>query len=114
MAAKILSDSEIQSALVKLPQWSMQTVNGINMLAKKFSFSGFTAATKFAAAIAPIANKMDNHPDLHITNYRNVRVETVTHDAGNKITTNDIELAKKIQEAYGKLPESDKKFDPKA
>ncbi|HIK00762.1 TPA: 4a-hydroxytetrahydrobiopterin dehydratase [archaeon] len=110
MSAKILSEGEIKAALAKLPQWSIQNVNRVNLLVKKFGFSGFTTATKFAATIAPIANKMNHHPDLHITNYRNVRVETVTHDVGNKITTNDIELAKKIQAAYDKLSDNAKKF----
>ena len=112
MSMKILTEDEIKSALAELPQWSVQNINGVHMLSKKFSFSGFTSATAFASSkIRPIANKMDHHPDLHITNYRNVRVETVTHDVGNKITTNDIELAKKIQTAYDNLPKAQKKFN---
>lgn len=111
MVAKILSDSEIQGHLAELPGWAVQNIGGHDMLCKKFSFSGFTAATSFAYnKIRAIANKMEHHPDLHITNYRNVRVETITHDVGYKITTNDIELAKKIQAAYDKLPEKEKKF----
>ena len=108
---KVLTPEELKSALKELQGWAVD--NGL--LTKKFHFSGFTSATSFVYnEIRVIANKLNHHPDVHVLSYRVVRVETITHDVGYKVTNFDVELAKKIQAAYDKLPESDKKFDTKA
>lgn len=40
--------------------------------------------------------KMDHHPDLHLTNYKKLTGVLTTHDAGD-VTERDFKLAKKIQ-----------------
>ena len=108
---RVLPDEEFKNELAKLPGWAVDS----GKLAKKFHFSGFTTAASFIHNhISRVANELYHHPDVHLTSYRVLKVETITHDVGSKFTQYDIWLAKGIQEAYDKLPESDKKFDPKA
>ncbi len=66
-------------------------------LCKTFIFLDFTAAFAFMTRVADIAEKMGHHPDW--TNvYNRVEIRLNTHDAGDKVTEKDFELAKKIEE----------------
>ena len=48
-------------------------------------------------AIGFLCEAADHHPDLHLTNYRDVTVELWTHAAGG-LTENDFILAAKIDQ----------------
>lgn len=64
-------------------------------LYQKFAFKDFSEAFAFMTRVAFIAEKMDHHPKW--TNvYNTVEIWLSTHDAGNKITEKDRQLAKKI------------------
>ena len=45
----------------------------------------FGAALAFFNQIGEIAEKEDHHPDLHLTGYRDVRVELSTHAIGGTL-----------------------------
>jgi 4a-hydroxytetrahydrobiopterin dehydratase len=47
------------------------------------------------ARIAPLAEGMDHHPDLHLTRYKRLRVDLSTHSAGG-LTALDFTLARNI------------------
>lgn len=49
-----------------------------------------------------LSGQADHHP-LVTFSYNNLTINLVTHDAGNKITEKDIELAKAIDEAILRL-----------
>lgn len=66
-------------------------------LCKTFIFQDFTAAFAFMTHVALIAEKMDHHPDW-MNVYNRVDIRLNTHDAGDKITNKDFELAKKIED----------------
>ena len=89
--AKKLSDAAIQQRLAKLKNWQRQGTS----ITKEFVLDSFSGATKFIAKIAPIANRMDHHPDVEIYQYKRVKIILTTHDA-NGITKNDFDLAAKI------------------
>jgi 4a-hydroxytetrahydrobiopterin dehydratase len=86
-----LSKQKIEQSLVKLSGWKRDR----NALTKEFTLSSFTGAAKFIAKIAPIANRMDHHPDLQLHRYKRVKIMLTTHDAGG-ITHKDFDLAAKI------------------
>ncbi len=66
-----------------------------NALYKKLEFSNFNEAFGFMSRVALIAEKMDHHPKW--TNVWNtVEIWLSTHDAGNKVTAKDRNLAAAI------------------
>jgi 4a-hydroxytetrahydrobiopterin dehydratase len=66
-------------------------------LKKSFTFKDFNEAFSFMTRVALIAEKMNHHP--YWTNvYNQVTIELSTHDAGNKITAKDRQLAIAIDE----------------
>ena len=52
-------------------------------------------AIKFFNAVAELAEAEGHHPDLHLTNYRNVTMELSTH-AINGLSLYDFVMASKI------------------
>ena len=66
-----------------------------NKLCKTFTFADFTTAFSFMTRVAFVAEKMNHHPQW--TNvYNTVSFELSTHDAGDKVTRLDHELAQAI------------------
>ena len=66
-----------------------------DLLFKKFEFASFSEAFAFMTRVALIAEKMDHHPKW--TNVWNtVEIWLSTHDAGNKVTSRDRNLAAAI------------------
>jgi 4a-hydroxytetrahydrobiopterin dehydratase len=86
-----LSNKKIEQGLANLSGWKRDR----NALTKEFTLSSFTGAAKFIVKIAPIANRMDHHPDLQLHRYKRVKIMLSTHDVGG-ITKKDFDLAAKI------------------
>ena len=82
-----LSDKEIQSRLVSVPDWQVES----GELVRTFLFKDFKAALAFVNKVGDAAEKAGHHPDIDIR-YNKVRLALVTHDAGG-ITDKDFELA---------------------
>jgi 4a-hydroxytetrahydrobiopterin dehydratase len=91
---EILSESQIQSSLQKLKDWS---VKGQNIEAA-FEFATFRDAIAFIVQVAIEAEVMNHHPEFH-NSYNRVSFSFCTHDAGFKITNLDIEIASRISAA---------------
>ncbi|MBK6339792.1 MAG: 4a-hydroxytetrahydrobiopterin dehydratase [Bacteroidetes bacterium] len=66
-----------------------------NKLFKKFVFTDFTASIAFINKIALLAEKENHHPEIYNI-YNIVEIRLQTHDAGNKITEKDRNLAAEI------------------
>jgi 4a-hydroxytetrahydrobiopterin dehydratase len=62
---------------------------------RKFTAKNFQSAMTCLNEIGRIAEEQNHHPDLHITNYRDVHIELYTHKL-NGVTENDIILAHAI------------------
>ena len=60
-------------------------------------FDSFIEAFGFLAQVAMLAEKANHHPTI-INSYGNVHLSMNTHDAGNKITDRDLNLAEAIEE----------------
>jgi 4a-hydroxytetrahydrobiopterin dehydratase len=82
-----LDEAELQQALLKLPQWKLDT----GKLVRDWTFKDFVAAMEFVNKVAVQAEAKSHHPDIDIR-YNHVRLGLVTHDAGG-ITTRDTEMA---------------------
>jgi 4a-hydroxytetrahydrobiopterin dehydratase len=89
-AAK-LSKKQIGQQLTKLIGWKRRG----DAITKEFVLGSFTGAARFITKIAPVANRMDHHPDLQLYRYKRVKITLTTHDAGG-LTRKDFVLAAKI------------------
>ena len=68
-------------------------------LYRKFVFADFREAFAFMTQVAFLAEKADHHPRW--TNvYNQVEIWLNTHDAGNKITGKDHDLARAIDQVF--------------
>ena len=84
-----LSDQEIKSKLISVPDWQMES----GELVRTFLFKDFRASLRFVNEIGELAEQAGHHPDIDIR-YNKVRLALVTHDAGG-ITEKDFDLAAK-------------------
>lgn len=66
-------------------------------LVHEYVFRDFLGAMRFLQAVGRIAQREDHHPDLHLTDYRRVRIELTTH-AAKGLTRNDFILAARIDD----------------
>ena len=58
----------------------------------------FMAAVKLINKIARLAEKMDHHPNLHLTRYKRLKIVLTTHEKG-EVTDRDIKLAQMVPTA---------------
>jgi len=91
----VLTDSEIQQALGRLPGW---TRSGI-AIQRVFEFPNFKAAMAFVNKVAEAAEQANHHPDIDIR-YNKVMMSLVSHDSGG-ITKRDIGMAERITQMAG-------------
>jgi len=86
-----LSQSELAEALATLhPDWSGDT----SQIRRKVVFPSFLTAVEFVGRMAPVAERLDHHPDL-LLSWRNVELTLSTHSSGG-VTAYDIALAKEL------------------
>lgn len=90
--SKPLTSEEIARACTTLPGWVFEH----DALVKTFKFGSFREALSFMVHVGFCAEAMNHHPDWSNV-YNRVVIRLTTHDAGNKVTANDVELATRIQ-----------------
>ena len=73
---------------MEVPGWQ-ETAEG---LVRAFEFDDFSKAFGFISRVALVAETQQHHPDWS-NSYGSVHIRLRTHDAGNKVTTKDYELA---------------------
>ncbi|HAN97862.1 MAG TPA: pterin-4-alpha-carbinolamine dehydratase [Planctomycetaceae bacterium] len=86
-------EASAQRQLERLPGWKL--THGGQRIRKDLQFANFRRAMSFLQACGEIAEAEAHHPDLHLTGYRNVRIEVFTHAIGG-LSENDFILAAKI------------------
>lgn len=74
---------------------SDQWIEENNKLKRTFIFKNFIEAFAFMTKVAILAEKQNHHPWWSNV-YNEVNIELCTHDAGNKVTEKDKNLAKEI------------------
>ncbi len=93
----LLSESELQAALQKLPGWEL--IEG--KLHREYRFADFVHAFGFMAAAAVTIEAMNHHPDWRNV-WNRVSIDLWTHDAGG-VTALDVELAGRLDALAAKL-----------
>lgn len=101
----VLSEAEIQEALVSLPDWESKD----NWLQRSYQTPGWPHTLALAAAIGFAAEAAWHHPDLEL-GYARVKVKLQTHRVGG-ITTHDTALAARIEEIATWMPGEDSPLD---
>ncbi len=90
---KKLAVRDITRKLKKMPRWTYDAK--IRSIQAVFNCKDFMAVVRMIGRIAKAAEKMDHHPDLHLTHYRRLRVVLTTHEAGG-VSDRNLRLATKI------------------
>lgn len=90
-----LTEQEIERALNELDGWSHED----DKLNKEFQFANFRDALAFITRIGFEAEEQVHHPELFNV-YNTVHIALSTHDAGGKVTSKDVKLAKTIESIY--------------
>jgi 4a-hydroxytetrahydrobiopterin dehydratase len=88
-----LEPDRVNELLAEVPQWRLSPDGG--RIARAWRVKDFTDGLTFFRAVGQLAEAEGHHPDLHLTDYRNVRIEVWTHAVGG-LTENDFILAAKI------------------
>tara|TARA_R110000868_G_scaffold411739_1_gene708391 strand:+ start:6178 stop:6459 length:282 start_codon:yes stop_codon:yes gene_type:complete len=87
-----LSEQEIKRELKGLSGWSFDD----DKIRKKYEFKNFKEALAFIVRVGFEAEGFGHHPNI-FNIYNQVNIDLQTHDVGNKVTENDINLAKAIE-----------------
>lgn len=64
-------------------------------ITRVFVFQDFKDALEFVNKVGDLAERYSHHPDIHLIEYKKVRIVLTTHSAGG-ITEKDITLAREI------------------
>ena len=89
-----------KSQLDSLNDWELSSEG--RMISRKWKLKNFVQAMKLLNAAADVAEEDQHHPDLHLTGYRNVQIDLMTHAIGG-LSENDFIVAAKIDAAAEKL-----------
>ena len=90
----LLTANKARESLKDLDGW--QLTEDHKMLYREFILQNFMAAIDLIDRIALIAEAEKHHPDLHLTQYRNLRVGLTTHDVGG-LSQKDFTVALQIK-----------------
>lgn len=88
-----LAREEATALLAEIPYWTMS--EDARVISREYSFKDFVEALTFVNRVGAIAEADGHHPDIHLTDYRNVRIDLSTH-AIKGLSRNDFILAAKI------------------
>jgi len=90
-----LTVSQARTSLKELKGWKLTNDN--KMIYREFKVQDFIEAIDLINRIADIAEDEKHHPNIHLTDYRKLRVELTTHDVGG-LSENDFIEAGKIND----------------
>ncbi|HTZ44003.1 MAG TPA: 4a-hydroxytetrahydrobiopterin dehydratase [Jatrophihabitans sp.] len=98
MDRTLLTAGQLAVAAAELdPGWAV----GADRLARTVTLPSFLAAVGFIDELAPIAERLDHHPDLRLS-WRTVELSLSTHSAGG-VTGYDIALARELDPLIARL-----------
>lgn len=98
MNRELLTAEDLDRAASDLdPAWSI----GPDQLRRTVEFHSFLDAVRFIDELAPIAERLNHHPDLRLS-WRTVELDLSTHDADG-VTAVDVELARELDQIIRSL-----------
>lgn len=92
MATTPSTEAEITQRLSTLSGWTREG----NTIVKQFKLPSYAAGLVFACAVGTLADGFDHHPQL-VIGYKKVTVSFMTHDAGDKLSHKDFDVADAIE-----------------
>jgi 4a-hydroxytetrahydrobiopterin dehydratase len=90
---KPFTKGDIAKYMKDVPGWI--ATDDDRTIYREFKTKDFVAAVDFINKVAQIAEQEQHHPDIHLTGYRNLRIDLSTH-AVKGLSENDFILAAKI------------------
>ncbi len=75
--------------------WQLETNAERSKLVRHFEFNDFVEAFGFMTRVALLAERADHHPNWSNV-YNRITIELTSHDAGNRVTQRDRDLAAAI------------------
>ena len=91
--APVVTEAEKQELLPLIPDWTIETVEGVPQLVRVYSFSNFAEALRFTNQVGELAETENHHPAL-LTEWGRVTVRWWTHKIRN-LHRNDFIMARK-------------------
>jgi len=88
MSDAALDDAQLAAALRGLPGWT----GGTLAIERTMVFATFAEAMAYMQACMPAIERLDHHPEWSNI-YNRVTIRLRTHDAGDRVTAKDVELA---------------------
>ena len=88
-----LSPGDVTVRLPSVPQWTLSDDG--NRICKSFVAKNWAAAMAWMNKVSDIAEAEGHHPDVHLTNWRDVRIEMWTHAIGG-LSLPDFVMAAKM------------------
>ncbi|PIS04554.1 MAG: 4a-hydroxytetrahydrobiopterin dehydratase [Candidatus Buchananbacteria bacterium CG10_big_fil_rev_8_21_14_0_10_42_9] len=92
-AVKPLDRKQAEEKLKEAPGWKL--TSDAKSITKSYTFKDFKEALEFVNKVGHLAEDEGHHPDIHLTGYKNVRIDLTTH-AIDGLFINDFILASKI------------------
>ena len=71
----LLKQTELAEGLQSIPSWKLNESS--TQISRSFVAKNFLAAINFFERVAEVAEEANHHPDLHLTEYRNVKVRLI-------------------------------------
>lgn len=91
-----LDEATLVRELESLTDWERHG----EAITKRFRFKGFKSAIAFVNRVADVVNKANHHPDIHVEQYKHVRIVLTTH-ATKGISQLDLDVARAIDAVEG-------------
>jgi 4a-hydroxytetrahydrobiopterin dehydratase len=90
-----LNRIEADILLKQIPRWEVSS--DAKMLSRNYTFKNFKEALKFVNKVGEVAESEGHHPNIHMTDYKKVRIDLTTFAIGG-LSNNDFILAAKVDE----------------
>ena len=98
--APLISEDEKRTLFPLIPEWKVQTVEGIEQLTRVYTFNNFEAALDFANLVGDIAEEEGHHPAL-LVEWGRVTVNWWSHKIKG-LHKNDAIMAAKTDQLFSK------------
>jgi len=95
-----LTKQQAAEYLAQTPEWNIS--DDAKSISRDYQMKNFTAAVDLITKVKDVAESEDHHPDIHLTGYRNLRIELSTHAIGG-LSENDFIVAAKIDQLPAEL-----------
>ena len=93
-----LATDQWEALLTQLPNWSIDSIDGVPQLRCVFKFANFVEAIGFANKVGEIAELADHHPSL-LVKWGQVQIAWWSHNL-NGLHLNDFIIAAKTHQVY--------------